>query len=191
MTPATPLLVLVGGGVRSGKSTFALARARALGKRRAFIATAQAFDGEMHERIQRHRSERGADFRTVEEPLALAKAVAELDEVDAVVIDCITLWLSNLLVGGLPVPQVLERVDGLVEVLARRRFHTVVVTNEVGMGIVPETPLGRAFRDLAGMTHQRLARAADEIDLAILGTVLRIKPAPIELQDGGIRAALD
>lgn len=185
MTTTAPRLVLVGGGARSGKSTFALARARALGQRRAFIATAQAFDDEMRERIARHRSERGEDFHTIEEPHALAKALEALGDVDVVLVDCITLWLSNLLVGGLPVSLALERVDELVQVLERRRCHVVVVTNEVGMGIVPETSLGRAFRDLAGMTHQRLARVADEIDVAMLGTVLRIKPAPIELQAGG------
>ena len=184
-------LVLVGGGVRSGKSAVALARARALGPRRAFIATAQPFDDEMRSRIALHRSERGADFRTIEEPIALAQAVAGLEDVDAVVIDCVTIWLSNLLLRDMPLAQILERVDELVEVLGRRRFHAIVVTNEVGMGVVPETPLGRAFRDVVGLAHQRLARQSDEIDVAILGTVLRLKPAPVQIHDGGPRAAAD
>jgi adenosylcobinamide kinase/adenosylcobinamide-phosphate guanylyltransferase len=179
-------LILVGGGVRSGKSTFALARARSLGPRRAFIATAQAFDDEMRDRIARHRDERGTEFLTIEEPLALADAVTRLADIDVVVIDCLTLWLSNLLLAELPEPQILARVDDVVAALAHRRFHAIVVTNEVGMGVVPESALGRAFRDLAGMTHQRFARQADEIDVAILGTVLRLKPAPIQLQHEGI-----
>lgn len=184
-------LVLVGGGVRSGKSTFALARARSLGVRRAFIATAQAFDDEMRDRIARHRDERGTEFRTIEAPLEVAEAVASLAEIDVVVIDCLTLWLSNLLLHELPPEQILARVDALVAELARRRFHAIVVTNEVGMGVVPETPLGRAFRDLAGMTHQRFARVADEIDVAILGTVLRLKPSPVQLQNEGSHAPAD
>lgn len=182
-------LIVVGGGVRSGKSTFALARARSLGARRAFVATAQAFDQEMTERIALHREERGDDFRTIEEPIAIAQALASLSDIDAVVIDCVTIWLSNLLLSERSRAQILDHVDELVEVLARRRFHAIVVTNEVGMGVVPESALGRAFRDLCGLTHQRLARQADEIDVAILGTVLRIKPAPVQLQDGGFRAA--
>ena len=175
-------LVLVGGGVKSGKSTFALARARALGHRRTFLATAQALDGEMTERIALHRSERGDDFRTIEEPIAVAQALASLDDVDVVLIDCITLWVSNLLLAEHSTAQILARVDELVGVLAQRRFHSIVVTNEVGMGVVPETPLGRAFRDVCGLAHQRLAAAADEIDVAILGTVLRIKPGPVQIQ---------
>lgn len=181
----------MGGGVRSGKSTFALARARSLGTRRAFIATAQAFDDEMRDRIARHRDERGSEFRTIEAPLEVAEAVSTLADIDVVVIDCLTLWLSNLLMRELATEQILARADALVAELARRRFHAIVVTNEVGMGIVPETPLGRAFRDLAGMIHQRVAREADEIDVAILGTVLRLKPAPIQLHDGGSHAPAD
>jgi adenosylcobinamide kinase/adenosylcobinamide-phosphate guanylyltransferase len=176
-------LILVGGGVRSGKSSFALARARSLGTRRAFIATAQAFDGEMTERIARHRDERGDEFRTIEEPIALADVLANLQQLDVVLVDCVTLWLSNLLLSERTQPQILAAIDEVVEVLARRRFHSIVVTNEVGMGVVPESALGRAFRDLCGMAHQRLARQADEIDVAILGTVLRIKPGPVQLQD--------
>jgi adenosylcobinamide kinase/adenosylcobinamide-phosphate guanylyltransferase len=182
---ATPSLILVGGGVRSGKSTFALGRARSLGARRVFIATAQAFDDEMRDRIARHREERSEqDFRTLEEPIELATAVASLHDIDVVLIDCLTLWLSNLLLRDMPVPQIVERVDEVVALLARRTFHAIVVTNEVGMGVVPESALGRAFRDVAGLAHQRFARQADEIDVAILGTVLRIKPAPVQIQDG-------
>lgn len=180
----TPSLVLVGGGVRSGKSTFALSRARSLGQRRAFIATAQAFDDEMRDRIALHRSERGDDFRTIEEPIAIAQAVTALDNIDVVVIDCLTIWLSNLLLREMPMLAIFERVDELIAVLAQRRFHAIIVTNEVGMGVVPESALGRAFRDLTGVAHQRFARHADEIDVAILGTVLRIKPGPVQIQDG-------
>jgi adenosylcobinamide kinase/adenosylcobinamide-phosphate guanylyltransferase len=171
-------ILLVGGGVRSGKSDFGLARARALGPRRAFIATAQALDGEMAERIAEHARSRGDDFRTVEEPLELGACLGELADVDVVVVDCLTLWLSNLLLRDEPETAILARVDAVCALLARRRFHAVVVTNEVGMGIVPETALGRRFRDLSGRAHQRVARVSDEIYLAVLGTIVRVLPEP-------------
>jgi adenosylcobinamide kinase/adenosylcobinamide-phosphate guanylyltransferase len=177
-------IIVVGGGVRSGKSSFALARAEALGTRRVFVATGQALDGEMDERITRHRAERGDRFTTVEAPVELPAALAALDDdVQVALIDCLTLWLSNLLVRDEPVARVLARVDELVAVLARRRFHAIVVTNEVGMGVVPPSALGRAFRDVAGTAHQRLAAVADELHLAVLGTVLRLRPLPITGSD--------
>jgi adenosylcobinamide kinase / adenosylcobinamide-phosphate guanylyltransferase len=178
--PLVGRTVLVGGGARSGKSAFALAHARGLGARRAFVATAEALDEEMRVRIDRHRDERGGAFVTVEAPRDLPGALAKLSDVDVAVVDCLTLWLSNLLVAGAAASAIEEQLDGLVAVLARRRFHTVLVTNEVGMGLVPETPLGRAFRDLTGRAHQRLARVADEIFLAALGVILRLHPAPVE-----------
>jgi adenosylcobinamide kinase / adenosylcobinamide-phosphate guanylyltransferase len=173
-------IALVGGAVRSGKSAFALAHAQRLGERRAFVATAEPLDDEMSARVARHRAERGTGFATVEEPRDLPGALARLEGFDVVVVDCLTLWLSNLLVGGVGPGPIDEQVEALAAVLARRRFRAVLVTNEVGMGIVPETPLGRAFRDLAGKTHQRLAAIADEIYLAALGVVLRVHPAPVE-----------
>jgi adenosylcobinamide kinase/adenosylcobinamide-phosphate guanylyltransferase len=178
-------VILIGGGVRSGKSAFAVSLARRLGARRAFIATARAYDDEMRDRIARHQAERGAAFRTLEEPVALAAALRRLEGVDAAVVDCLTLWLSNLLLDGLGPPQIEERIEELAAVLAERRFHTVLVTNEVGMGVHPESALGRAFRDLAGRAHQRLARCADEIHFAVLGVVVRLKPGPVELQLSG------
>ena len=178
-------IILVGGGARSGKSRFALARARRLGARRVFVATGQALDAEMAERIATHVRTRGADFRTIEEPLALPEALIALgggdapSSADVVVVDCLTLWLSNLVCRGDGEVMIAERVDALAAALARRRFHAIVVTNEVGLGIVPEAPLGRLFRDVAGRAHQRLAAQADEIHLAILGTILRLRPEPL------------
>lgn len=174
-------LILVGGGARSGKSRFALARAEALPGARVFVATAQAFDDEMAERIALHRATRGPGFRTVEEPLELPHALRTLADGDEiVVVDCLTLWLSNLLVRGDDADAVLRAVGELREVVAERRRHVILVSNEVGMGIVPEHALARTFRDVAGVAHQELARAADEVYVAILGTVLRVKPGPVE-----------
>lgn len=172
-------LILVGGGARSGKSAFALALARSLGARRAFVATAEARDLEMRERIARHREERGAEFSTVEEPLELARTVSALRGIDVAVVDCLTLWLSNLLLRGDPPAVIASRVEELLAALATAPFHAVLVTNEVGMGVVPESALGRAFRDVEGRAHQVLAARADRLYLAALGTVVRIRPGPI------------
>ena len=176
-------LILVGGGARSGKSAHALALARGLGSRRVFVATARAGDDEMRARVARHVADRGDDFLTIEEPMAVPELLADLSGPDVAVVDCLTLWLSNLLLspshaGGSP--EVIEaRVEDLARAARAAPFHVVLVTNEVGMGVHPETQLGRTFRDLAGRAHQRLARAADEVHLAVLGVVLRIHPGPV------------
>ena len=176
-------LVLVGGGVRSGKSAFALARARALGERRAFVATAQALDDEMRVRIGRHVRERGETFRTVEAPVDLAGALLALHDVDVAVVDCLTLWLSNLLVRGDDERVALAAVDALVSTLVALPFATVVVTNEVGMGVVPESALGRLFRDVTGHAHQRVASRAAEIYFAAMGCIVRLRPGPVALEE--------
>jgi adenosylcobinamide kinase/adenosylcobinamide-phosphate guanylyltransferase len=181
----TAPFVLVGGGARSGKSRFALARAHALvtSGRGVFIATAEGSDDEMRDRIARHRGERDGRLRTVEAPRALAAAIdaAQGEAPDVVLVDCLTLWLSNLLVGGATGDEALARVEELRSVIARRRAPLIIVTNEVGMSLVPETPLGRMFRDVAGMAHQRLARDADEILFAAMGVVLRLRPGPVAI----------
>jgi adenosylcobinamide kinase/adenosylcobinamide-phosphate guanylyltransferase len=178
-------IVLVGGGARSGKSAFALVRARELGTRRLFVATARPYDGDMEERIARHRTDRGETFDTVEEPVRIPEVVAAASGYDVAVVDCITLWLSNLLVDGMGSEAIERRVEDLAAALARAPCPVVLVTNEVGMGIHPETALGRTFRDLAGRAHQHLARAADEIHLAVLGVVVRLKPEPIAMRHPG------
>jgi adenosylcobinamide kinase/adenosylcobinamide-phosphate guanylyltransferase len=172
-------ITLIGGGARSGKSAHALDLARRLGPRRVFVATARAYDDDMRARIARHVADRGDEFRTIEEPLALPERIAGIAGADVVVVDCLTLWLSNLLLERVE-PGVIEgRVEDLARAVLAAPFHAVLVTNEVGMGVHPETSLGRLFRDLAGRAHQRLARAADEVHLAILGVVLRIHPGPV------------
>jgi adenosylcobinamide kinase/adenosylcobinamide-phosphate guanylyltransferase len=171
-------IVLIGGGVRSGKSSFAVECGLTLGQRRAFIATATRSDEEMNARIDRHQVDRQNEFETVEEPVALAAALEALTGHDVVVVDCLTHWLSNLLLRKASQEDILEQVDAVVAVLNRRHFHAVLVTNEVGMSVHPPTPLGRAFVEVCGFAHQRFARAADEVHLAVLGAILRIKPAP-------------
>lgn len=178
-------IVLVGGGARSGKSRFALERAcRDLGPR-AFLATATAGDEEMARRIERHREERASRaFETIEEPHHVPEAIRAAAGYGAIVLDCVTLWLSNLLVAGEDSRAILDQVDRLVAGIRESPAEVILVTNEVGMGLVPETPLGRAFRDVAGEAHQVLAAASDEIYFAVLGVVVRLRPGPIQLESG-------
>jgi adenosylcobinamide kinase/adenosylcobinamide-phosphate guanylyltransferase len=176
-------VVLIGGGARSGKSRFALERARSLGTRRIFVATAQAFDDEMRDRIARHQIDRGSDFQTIEEPCDLVGALRSAEgRAEVVLVDCLTLWISNLLLADRDDDAILAEVEALAQYLTRCPQHVVLVTNEVGMGVVPESALGRRFRDLAGSAHQRLVRVADEVHLAAMGMVLRLRPPPIEAQ---------
>lgn len=176
--------MLIGGGVRCGKSAFALQRARELGDRRVFIATAQAFDAEMRARIDAHQAERGGAFETIEEPLALTQALrTQAARADVVVIDCLTLWLSNLLLHDLSDDAIADHVAELAAELAQRRCHSVLVTNEVGMGLVPDNVLGRRFRDCVGRAHQVLTPQSDELYFGVLGSLLRMRPAPLGLVD--------
>jgi len=174
-------VVLIGGGVRSGKSRFALRRAAELGVRRTFVATAETLDEEMAARVARHRAERDGSFETVEAPRDLLGALRASGDRDVVLVDCLTLWLGTLLVDGASDAEVEARMAALAGFLSAPPASVVLVTNEVGMGIVPEHPLGRRFRDLAGAAHQRLAAGADEVYLAAMGVVLRLVPGPVEV----------
>jgi adenosylcobinamide kinase/adenosylcobinamide-phosphate guanylyltransferase len=186
-------LVLIGGGVRSGKSRFALELAEGFGPSRTFIATAEGLDDEMATRIARHRGERPESFTTIEEPVALTECLRRAWQApaptppDVLVVDCLTLWVSNLLVRGDSEVTVTARIRELVEVLRARRSHVILVSNEVGMGLVPETAIGRAFRDLLGHLHQLLAAEADQIFLGMMGLLLRVSPPPIERVCEGAR----
>lgn len=171
-------VVLITGGSRSGKSAHAIALACAdpALARRYFIATAEALDDEMRARIAHHRAARPAGFVTIEEPLDLSRALSGLREhADIAVIDCLTLWVSNLLGRDRAHGEVLAEAAELAASLATAPFATIVVTDEVGSGIVPDNPLGRRFRDLLGWTNQRIAHAADELILMTAGHPLRLK----------------
>jgi len=167
--------VLVTGGCRSGKSEYALRIAEDREKK-VFIATAEPGDGEMRERIERHKRRRGSEWRTVEEPIDLGGALAgSKAEADVVVIDCITLWLSNLLVRGDSEESILERVNALAEEVKEASADVIIVTNEVGSGIVPGNELSRRFRDLAGLANQRLTRVCERVVLMVAGISLIVK----------------
>jgi adenosylcobinamide kinase/adenosylcobinamide-phosphate guanylyltransferase len=167
-------LILIGGGARSGKSRHALRLARQSGDRLAFVATARAEDDEMRARIARHRQERGSEFTTFEEPLAIAARLeSEGARFDAILVDCLTLWLSNLLCAG--VPAIADECRRLVEAAAASPARVLLVTNEVGCGIVPDNALARQFRDLAGDLNQMAAEAAAEVYWMVLGIPLKVK----------------
>ena len=170
-------LVLVIGGARSGKSGFALRLARRWGGPLVFVATARDTDAEMAERIARHRRDRGPEWETLEEPLAVARLLGSLErEGGVVVVDCITLLVSNLMVEkGYGPPEVEEEMVRVVEAARAARFGVIAVTNEVGLGVVPEPGLARRFRDAAGTANQRLARAADQVFWMAAGIPVRIK----------------
>ena len=169
-------VTLVLGGARSGKSAFAQVSAEAeaarTGGQLVMIATAQAFDAEMAERIARHRQGRGPAWTTLEAPVDLSATLATLGGDDVVVVDCLTLWLSNLMLDDRDAPAAAAELAAAV-----RRFEGALwlVSNEVGFGIVPDNALARRFRDEAGRLHQGLAQAADAVTLVMAGLTLRLK----------------
>jgi len=169
--------MLVTGGCRSGKSRFALKTAEQVADdNRLFIATSQPLDDEMKERVKRHRQERGPDWQTVESPVQLPEAVTgNHDSAQVILIDCITMWISNLLLDESSSPKISEYMENLKEALIGARCPILLVTNEVGMGIVPENRLAREFRDLVGSANQTLAGLADQVVLVVSGISLWVK----------------
>jgi adenosylcobinamide kinase/adenosylcobinamide-phosphate guanylyltransferase len=171
---------LVLGGARSGKSRHALDQARQLRDSVAFVATARALDGDMTARIARHRAERPSKWTTIEEPHDLAAACRRAARAhDLVVVDCATVWVSNLMERGDDDLVVLAAADDLAKLLRERLLSVIVVSNEVGQGVHPPTELGRRFRDLLGLVNQRLAAAADRVTLMVAGLPLTLKDAPL------------
>lgn len=174
-------IVFVLGGARSGKSRFAQERAAAAGPRVTYIATAEPGDAEMAVRIAHHRADRPADWETIEEPQAISAALRRCaPESDAVLLDCLTLFVSNLLAAPGADPeaagaQAEREVAALLDIARHAEATTILVSNEVGLGLVPEYPLGRAFRDVAGRIHQRVAAEADEVHFLVAGIPLRVK----------------
>ncbi|KAB7623368.1 bifunctional adenosylcobinamide kinase/adenosylcobinamide-phosphate guanylyltransferase [Alkalilimnicola sp. S0819] len=159
---------LILGGARSGKSAWAERRAAQGGLSVVYVATAQARDEEMHERIRRHRAQRPSHWALLEQPLALADSLLELaDDNRCVLVDCLTVWLSNLLEAGDRVLE--EQRDALLACLDRLPGHIILVSNEVGQGIVPTNPLARRFVDEAGRLHQQLAARCERVTLVVAG----------------------
>ena len=168
-----PRLTLVLGGARSGKSRYAEELVQRVAPPWIYLATAQALDDEMRARIDHHRERRDTRWHTIETPLALPEALVALDAAgQAVVIDCLTLWLSNILLAEADVSAAGDR---LIAALTAAPGPVIVVSNEVGLGIVPDTPLGRQFRDAQGQLNQRVAAIADHVVLMAAGLPLTLK----------------
>jgi adenosylcobinamide kinase/adenosylcobinamide-phosphate guanylyltransferase len=172
-TQSLPPVTLVLGGARSGKSSFAERIAVTHPRGCAYLATAEIGDAEMEERVRKHQARRAAHWRTVEVPLELAAAlVAETEQGAAVLVDCLTLWLSNLMAAGRD-PE--AEIEGLIRALGQAGGPVVFVSNEVGLGIVPDNALARAFRDHAGRMNQRLAEVSNTVFFVAAGLPLQLK----------------
>jgi adenosylcobinamide kinase/adenosylcobinamide-phosphate guanylyltransferase len=165
-------IILITGGARSGKSTRAEARVRAFAGQPVYIATAEALDDEMRERIAKHRARRGSEWLEREAPLELVAALLETDGGGARLVDCLTLWLSNLMHAERDWE---KEAKLIINALGRQKSPVVLVTNEVGLGIVPDNALARRFRDAAGILNQMVAHAADEVDFVVAGLPMRVK----------------
>ena len=167
-----PRLTLVLGGARSGKSRYAEQLIEAAGGKPVYIATAEARDEEMRERIAQHRARRGKGWTTVEAPLELAHAIGALGPGGPALVDCLTLWLSNAMLAK---RDLARDCDALIAALKQSAAPVVAVSNEVGLGIVPDTALGRAFRDAQGILNQRVAQIGDRVVLMAAGLPLVLK----------------
>ena len=164
--------VLVLGGARSGKSRWAEKSIENTKASVSYIATAQAFDDEMQARISEHRKQRSDTWETIEAPLELSQTVKHVSKDRIILVDCLTLWLSNLMLAEHDIDRATQ---DLLAALAARQAPTVLVSNEVGMGLVPETPLGRAFRDAQGRLNQAVAAEAQTVVFVAAGLPLVLK----------------
>jgi len=171
-------IILITGGARSGKSAYAEKLAAGISGKHAYLATAQALDPEMAMKIEKHRSDRGKEWDTYEEPLAVAdllRTLSDRGQYQAVLLDCLTLWLSNVMAHTDGDGAVAIRSNELVNAIKDFNGSCIVVSNEVGLGIVPDNPLARKFRDFAGMLNQKVAQAADEVYFTASGIPMRLK----------------
>lgn len=167
--------VLILGGARSGKSSFAETMAGRSGAAVTMIATAEAVDDDMWERIVAHRRSRPPHWATIESPLRLADALATIPSGDTAVIDCITVWLGNMFHHGFTVEDVHAEIERLISTMAHRRGATLIVSNEVGLGIVPATDMSRSYRDVLGRVNTRLAANVDRAVFMIAGRFLDLR----------------
>lgn len=171
------MITLIIGGIKSGKTKFALRTAIALKNRTYYyIATARAIDEEMIEKIKKHKEERGEEWITIEEPIDLTCTLKKIPKNSSVVVDCITTWLTNLIVEEKEIETHMELFLNLLSRFKKiEEIQVLIVTNEVGLGVIPETSLGRKFISIAGSFNQRLMEISDEAYFMIAGRELRIK----------------
>ena len=173
--------MFVTGGCRSGKSKFALGYADGRFTQKLFMATCCAKDEEMRQRIKEHQKFRGSEWQTVEVPTALPEAVVSHgSKADVMLIDCLTLWVSNLLAENTSQEEILTRADALTQAINQAPCSVILVSNEVGTGIVPENELARRFRDVAGLVNQKVAACANRVVWMVAGIPVRIKGMLVE-----------
>ena len=165
-------IILVTGGARSGKSALAERLAQSCGNKVTYIATSEPFDDEMQSRIDRHRARRDAGWRTVDAPLELPDMLVQTDGDAPRLVDCLTMWLNNLIYHNRDVGDEMNR---LIKVISEQQADLVMVTNEIGSGLVPQTAEARKFRDLAGELNQMVAQAASQVYLSVSGIPVKIK----------------
>ena len=175
-------IIFIIGGARSGKSSFALKEASTIPGKKAYIATAEALDSEMKVRIERHKKDRGNNWDTYEEPLKIIDILSDIKtKYDVVVIDCLTLWLSNLVSRNSDIIYEIEKFINALRITPAYRtgrhyaLRIYIVSNEVGMGIVPDNEMAREFRDMTGVLNQKIAETADEVYLVTAGIPIKIK----------------
>jgi len=169
-------MILITGGCRSGKSRFALDYANQHFSKKLCLATCEALDEEMAQRIAHHKKTRSPEWQTIEEPVRVVDKIRQYGaETDVILLDCITLWLSNLLMRQKDDSEIMEEVSTLMDTIKEEQTSLILVSNEVGMGIVPADPLSRRFRDLSGMANQRIAEAADTVIFMVSGIPIFLK----------------
>jgi len=168
--------VFITGGARSGKSAYAIELGSRMQGRKAFIATAEALDEEMKERITLHQKNRPIEWETIEEPVALSGQLYKIDGLyDVVIVDCLTLWLSNILGRDENSDRIIREIECLATTLKTTSYKAIAVSNEVGQGIVPNNNVARLFRDMSGLMNRKVAGVADEVYLITCGIPLKIK----------------
>lgn len=167
-------IIFVTGGARSGKSSFAMAEASRINGKKAYIATAEALDEEMRQRIENHKRQRSDEWVTYEEPIKIADVIKKIEgKYSVIVIDCLTLWLSNIMHAGLNIKTEIEYL--ISSLLTLHLSSMYIVSNEVGMGIVPENEMARRFRDMAGVLNQKMAEVSDKVYMVVAGIPIKIK----------------
>ncbi len=163
-------ILFVTGGCRSGKSRFALDYANRHFTKKLYLATSLALDDEMRDRIRRHQEQRGSDWITVEEAKGVSSAISSLPkDMDVVLIDCLTMWVSNLLLADQDQAQILEEIEFFIETIKNAPQSIITVSNEVGYGVVPDNTISRIFRDVVGIANQRIAACSDTVVLTVAG----------------------
>jgi adenosylcobinamide kinase/adenosylcobinamide-phosphate guanylyltransferase len=169
-------MIFITGGARSGKSRFALDYANRHFSKKLYLATCEVLDEEMVRRVENHKKRRSKEWNTVEEPVEIVDKIDEYgDKVEVVLLDCITLWLSNLLMRQNSDAKIMDEIDRFINTIKQDQTSFIIVSNEVGMGIVPADPLGRRFRDLQGIVNQRIAEVTETVILMISGIPMFLK----------------